>query len=653
MCEGCAPIALPSARPRLGFGQVPRGAAVSEGLRTAFADPDFTPFGGVPRSERLDRVAVLFSVFGGTSILFSVVAAPVYIPVSSAQHNTARQCASVLLRTWDPGRVTRLVLGILFSCAMATPDVSVHMEEVVVVTTPDTAVDGSGVEEVKTVLVTTNLAPHGGDLTEDNMETENAAAAAAAAFTASSQLKEAVLVKMAEEEENLEAEIVYPITCGDSRANLIWRKFVCPGINVKCVQYDEHVISPKEFVHLAGKSTLKDWKRAIRMNGIMLRKIMDSGELDFYQHDKVCSNTCRSTKIDLSGARVSLSSPTSAEYIPLTPATADVNGSPATITIETCEDPSDWTTAIGDDTFAFWRGLKDAGLLDEVIQEFHQELVETMKGLQQRVQDPPLQLRDAVLLNNIVQNFGMLDLVKKVLASHKCQMDRSREQYARDLAALEQQCDEHRRRAKELKHKSQHLSNVLMTLTPVSLPPPVKRPRLARATSGPAAIASQVLAQSAQIALAPGMPVSQLTSVPLGKVVSTLPSPVLGKGSPQAAPASSPASPLLGGYTVLASSGTTFPSAVEIHPDASSLTVLSTAAMQDGSTVVKVVSPLQLLTLPGLGPTLQNVAQVSPGGSTIVTVPTGAMESAVAAPGPEEHTATIEVAALAEGHEHK
>lgn len=536
---------------------------------------------------------------------------------------------------------------------MATPDVSVHMEEVVVVTTPDTAADGSGVEEVKTVLVTTNLAPHGGDLTEDNMETENAAAAAAAAFTASSQLKEAVLVKMAEEEESLEAEIVYPITCGDSRANLIWRKFVCPGINVKCVQYDEHVISPKEFVHLAGKSTLKDWKRAIRMNGIMLRKIMDSGELDFYQHDRVCSNTCRSTKIDLSGARASLGSPTPTEYIPLTPATTDVNGAPATITIETCEDPGDWTTAVGDDTFAFWRGLKDAGLLDEVIQEFHQELVETMKGLQQRVQDPPLQLRDAVLLNNIVQNFGMLDLVKKVLASHKCQMDRSREQYARDLAALEQQCDEHRRRAKELKHKSQHLSNVLMTLTPVSLPPPVKRPRLARATSGPAAIASQVLAQSAQIALTPGVPVSQLTSVPLGKVVSTLPSPVLGKAAPQVAPASSPASPLLGGYTVLASSGTTFPNTVEIHPDASSLTVLSTAAMQDGSTVVKVVSPLQLLTLPGLGPTLQNVAQVSPGGSTIVTVPTGTVESAVAAPGPEEHTATIEVAAMAEGHEHK
>lgn len=41
---------------------------------------------------------------------------------------------------------------------------------------------------------------------------------------------------MAEDEDTLEAEIVYPITCGDSKANLIWRKFVCPGINVKCVQ---------------------------------------------------------------------------------------------------------------------------------------------------------------------------------------------------------------------------------------------------------------------------------------------------------------------------------------------------------------------------------------------------------------------------------
>ncbi|NXH15581.1 GMEB2 protein, partial [Bucco capensis] len=548
---------------------------------------------------------------------------------------------------------------------MATPDVSVHMEEVVVVTTPDSAVDGGGMEEVKTVLVTTSLSQHGGDINEDTLETENAAAAAAAAFTASTHLKEAVLVKMAEGEESVEAEIVYPITCGDSKANLIWRKFVCPGINVKCVQFDDHLISPKEFVHLAGKSTLKDWKRAIRMNGIMLRKIMDSGELDFYQHTKVCSNTCRSTKIDLTGGRVSLSSQSSTEYIPLTPAAAEVNGSPATITIETCEDASDWSTTIGDDTFAFWRGLKDTGLLEEVIQEFQQELMETMKGLQQRAQDPPLQLSDAVLLNNVVQNFGMLDLVKKVLASHKCQMDRSREQYTRDLAALEQQCDEHRKRAKELKHKSQHLNNVLMTLTPVSVPTPLKRPRLTRATSGPAAITSQVLAQPAQLAVTtPGVPVSQLTNLPLGKVVSALPPSVLGKSSSQPPASSSPASssssssssPLLGGYTVLASAGSSFPGTVEIHPDASKLTVLSAAAVQEGSTLLKVVSPFQLLTLAGLaasssGPSLQNVSPMAAGGSsTLLTVPAAATE----APGDEQSAAAaLDVTAVAEEAEHK
>ncbi|XP_066443495.1 glucocorticoid modulatory element-binding protein 2 isoform X3 [Eleutherodactylus coqui] len=550
---------------------------------------------------------------------------------------------------------------------MATPDVSVHVEEVVVVTTPDHIMDGSGVEEVKAVLVTTNSPVWNGQelrlpwvgssdvsapgvfrtLSEEALESESMAAA----FSASTELKEAVLVKMGdEEEEALAAEIAYPITCGESKANLLWRKFVCPGINVKCVQYNDHLITPKEFVHLAGKSTLKDWKRAIRMNGVMLRKIMDSGELDFYQHSKVCSNTCRSTKIDVTGSRVSLCSQVSTEYIPITTASSDnftVNGTPTTITIETCENSGEWGSTVADDTLGFWQGLRDAGLLGEVIQEFHQELLETMKGLKQRLQMPPIQLQDAMLLNNIVQNFGMLDLIKKVLASHKSQMDRSREQYTRDLAALEQQCDEHRRRAKELKHKSQHLNNVLMTLTPVSVPPPMKRPRLTRATSGPAAISSQSSCHTAQITLPQGMSLSQLTGLPFSKVLSTsIPSSssstVINKNS--SSQASSPSSPILGGYTILTPSGSSFPSTLEIHPDSSNLTVLSTAAVQDSNTVLKVVSPIQLLTLQGLGATIQNLAQIAPAGSTIVAVPCESRD------GEEEHT-TIQVTSLSDGTE--
>ncbi|XP_055508484.1 glucocorticoid modulatory element-binding protein 2 isoform X3 [Leucoraja erinacea] len=539
---------------------------------------------------------------------------------------------------------------------MATPDVSVHVEEVVVVTTPDTPSDGSAIEEVKTVLVDfKSTQPRSfpvmlqcfGGLSEDSMDSVNTPGTYSSSSTLI-QKGDIIEVKISDEGDHMEPEIVYPITCGESKANLIWRKFVCPGINIKCVQFDNQLISPKEFVNLAGKSTLKDWKRAIRLNGVMLRKIMDSGEMDFFQHSKVCSNTCRSTKIDLSSARSSLSSQQSTEYIPVTPAIADMNGSPAASGIESCEDSCEWISAISDDTFTFWRGLKEAGLLEDVMQEFQQEMQGTLKGLQQRLHQPPLQVGDAIILNNIVQSFGLLDLVKKVLASHKSQMDRSREQYTRDLAALEQQCDEHRKRAKELKYKSQHLNNVLMTLTPIVAAPPSKRPRLTRATSGPATMAAHlVTTQSGQITLASGVPISQLANIGKLATLSTIPVSGIGKLQPHTA-FSATSSPLIGGYSLLASSPGIH-NAVEIHPDASNLAVLSTAAIQDGNTVLKVVSPIQLFTtVPGLNATLHNANQMTSVGSTYLAVPSGTIETTSG-----EGHATIQVTSISEEHEQK
>ncbi|XP_074499182.1 glucocorticoid modulatory element-binding protein 2 isoform X1 [Sebastes fasciatus] len=465
---------------------------------------------------------------------------------------------------------------------MASSEVSMQeISEVVIVTIPETVCEDlpSVVEEDKAVLVTAELTsqPGGNILTVTPVETE-----ADTSRTDSLSREEAVIVKLTEEVD-VEADVFYPITCGDAKATLVWKKFVCPGINVKCVQFNEQLISPKEFVCLAGKSTLKDWKRAIRLNGTMLRKIMDSGELDFYQHTKVCSNTCRSTKIDLVGTKVSISSDQSTELVPATPSSADLNGAASSFP-EVTEETSEWVTAIGEDSVAFWRSVKEAGLLEEVVEDFQKELQEVLKGLQERVCDPPLQVKDAVLLNNIVQNFGMLDLVKKVLASHKSQMDRYREQYTRSLAALEQQCDEHRKRAKELKSKSQHLNNVLMTLTPVPAPPAPKRPRLTRAVSGPAS----VNAAPTQITL----PLNQLTGLPLGKVLTM---------------AGAQAGNNLSGYTFLTSSL----SGSELAADASNLTVLSTAAGQEGaaggSTFVKVLGPqFQLVTLPAALQSLAN-----------------------------------------------
>ncbi|KAA8591218.1 hypothetical protein FQN60_002161 [Etheostoma spectabile] len=404
-----------------------------------------------------------------------------------------------------------------------------EMSDIVIVTIPETTAEDlpSVVEEDKAVLVTAELTPEPGEEILTVAPVEEAEAEASGADSLSRE--EAVIVKLSEEVD-VEADVFYPITCGDTRATLVWKKFVCPGINVKCVQ---------EFVCLAGKSTLKDWKRAIRLNGTMLRKIMDSGELDFYQHTKVCSNTCRSTKIVLVGTKVSVSSDQSADLVPATPSSADLNGAAATFP-EVMEETSEWVTAIG----------------------------------------------DAVLLNNIVQNFGMLDLVKKVLASHKSQMDRYREQYTRSLAALEQQCDEHRKRAKELKSKSQHLNNVLMTLTPVPAPPAPKRPRLTRAVSGPASV--NAAPPTTQITL----PLNQLSGLPLGKVLTVA-------GAP-------PGANHLGSYTFLTSSSL---SGSELASDgANHLTVLSAApAGQEGAAgggsptpaFVKVVgSQFQLVTLP-------------------------------------------------------
>lgn len=161
------------------------------------------------------------------------------------------------------------------------------------------------------------------------------------------------------------------------------------------------------------------------------------------------------------------------------------------------------------------------------------------------------------------------------------------------FTALEQQCDEHRKRAKELKSKSQHLNNVLMNLAPAA--PAPKRSRMSRIV-GPA---------PTQVAV----PLSQLSAVSLGKLLTV---------------AGPPAATNLGGYTLLTSplNGS------ELAADASNLTVLSAVAGQEGtssesgtvvsSTFVKMLSPqFQLVTLQGLA-AAQNASIAQPVGTIAV-----------------------------------
>ena len=101
-------------------------------------------------------------------------------------------------------------------------------------------------------------------------------------------------------QESEEHGMIYEIACGGFLGKLHQRKFVCPGINSRCIQMNgtDEWCTPKEFVAKGGKESLKDRKRAIKIQKTNLRKLIESGGLDYYQHKKMCSNQCRSNKGD-------------------------------------------------------------------------------------------------------------------------------------------------------------------------------------------------------------------------------------------------------------------------------------------------------------------------------------------------------------------
>uniref|UniRef100_A0A3Q1GNL6 Glucocorticoid modulatory element-binding protein 1-like n=1 Tax=Acanthochromis polyacanthus TaxID=80966 RepID=A0A3Q1GNL6_9TELE len=239
--------------------------------------------------------------------------------------------------------------------------------------------------------------------------------------------------------EGEEVEYGYPITCGDSRAVLLFKKFVCPGINVRCVKFNDQLISPKQFVHLAGKATLKDWKRAIRLGGVMLRKMMDSGQIDFYQHDTVCSNTCRSTKFDVLINSTRLPPGTSVQpslsCLALDPAGGQV-------VLLARSSPENQTSSLQNEVLSLWKGVADSGLMGEVLSSLQTELLTTFKGVELRSERANLQETDAVILNSLCEMFGLLDSVKQTL-----DLRRSRNEENKIHSMLDEILEEQRKKS--------------------------------------------------------------------------------------------------------------------------------------------------------------------------------------------------------------
>ncbi|XP_060061653.1 glucocorticoid modulatory element-binding protein 1 isoform X2 [Erinaceus europaeus] len=514
---------------------------------------------------------------------------------------------------------------------MANAEVSVPVGDVVVV--PTEGNEGENPEDTKTQVIL-QLQPVQQGIYEAG--SENSTAVVAVETHTIHKIEEGIDASTIEANEDM--EIAYPITCGESKAILLWKKFVCPGINVKCVKFNDQLISPKHFVHLAGKSTLKDWKRAIRLGGIMLRKMMDSGQIDFYQHDKVCSNTCRSTKFDLliSSARAPV--PGQQTSVVQTPTSADGSITQIAISEESMEEAGlEWNSAltaavtmateegvkkdseeISEDTLMFWKGIADVGLMEEVVCNIQKEIEELLRGVQQRLIQTPFQVTDAAVLNNVAHTFGLMDTVKKVLDNRRSQVEQGEEQFLYTLADLERQLEEQKKQAQDQRLKSQTVQNVV--LMPVSTPKPPKRPRLQRPAS------TTVLSPSPPVQQPQFTVISPITITPVGQSFSmgNIPVATLSQGSNPVTVHTLPSGPQLFRYaTVVSSAKSSSSDTVTLHPS-SSLALLSSTAMQDGSTLgnmTTMVSPVELVAMEsGLTSAIQAVESTSEDGQTIIEI---------------------------------
>ncbi|XP_044523882.1 glucocorticoid modulatory element-binding protein 1 isoform X1 [Gracilinanus agilis] len=524
---------------------------------------------------------------------------------------------------------------------MANAEVSVPVGDVVVV--PTEGNQGENPEDTKTQVILQLQPVQQGLLINGHFYnriyeagSENNAAVVAVETHTIHKIEEGIDASAIEANE--EMEIAYPITCGESKAILLWKKFVCPGINVKCVKFNDQLISPKHFVHLAGKSTLKDWKRAIRLGGIMLRKMMDSGQIDFYQHDKVCSNTCRSTKFDLliSSARAPV--PGQQTGVVQTPTSADGGVTQIAISEENMEEAGlEWNSAltaavtmateeglkkdpeeISEDTLMFWKGIADVGLMEEVVCNIQKEIEELLRGVQQRLLQAPFQITDAAVLNNVAHTFGLMDTVKRVLDNRRSQTEQGEEHFLYTLTDLERQLEEQKKQAQDHRLKSQTVQNVV--LMPMNNPKPPKRPRLQRPAS------TTVLSPSPPVQQPQFTVISPIAIAPMGQSFSmgNLPMATLSQGSSPVTVHTLPSGSQLFRYaTVVSSAKTSSPDAVTIHPS-SSLALLSSAAMQDGGALgnmATVVSPVELVAMEsGLTSAIQAVESTSEDGQTIIEI---------------------------------
>ncbi|XP_050389138.2 glucocorticoid modulatory element-binding protein 1 [Patella vulgata] len=304
----------------------------------------------------------------------------------------------------------------------------------------------------------------------------------------------------------LDKEIIM-VTCGTLEAELHKEKFYCPGIHRECIKYNNQFITPKMFMIMGDKERLKDWKNAVRIHGVKIRKFIENKQLDFYRHKEFCTGRCVArlpvnlfrtkaqppehfinTSGDISNVRFletdrrpEFSKPDARPYIEneIENENENENENESDESIDEKPDidvlnellkrPIPTTITQGSnssfgitDNQVFWRGVVKLGLIAkcfDVIKD-HINTLQTDFVLHNVRQE------DAHELSCIVREMGLSNNLQHMLASCKQDMDNHYEKLDQEMEELKQKVSQYENRKRMLKLKSDEFKAILNLNTP-------------------------------------------------------------------------------------------------------------------------------------------------------------------------------------------
>ncbi|KAL3887905.1 hypothetical protein ACJMK2_000292 [Sinanodonta woodiana] len=304
------------------------------------------------------------------------------------------------------------------------------------------------------------------------------------------------------------------VSCGSLIGRLHRERFICPGINRECIEHEGRFVTPKAFYIMGDKASLKDWKNAIRINGKKIRKYIDSGELDFYNHKDLCTGKCKSrapakSTIHIDAAtgipyvagvskinehtysslpdhsiKNMMAGDMSAEYaqyendsvkkendededvkpnveqlnhmlllnLQQAESKAKENGGVKPMNCFTVQNVTVAENELNglDDDQMFWKAIVELGLIDE----FFREIKSSLDILKNSMIKNFVPLADAKHASCIVNELGLRVKLDYRLSAHKTEFDRQQERLEREMQELKKRVAEYEHKKQALKRKS-------------------------------------------------------------------------------------------------------------------------------------------------------------------------------------------------------